>query len=75
MPKYKVRAIQSIEHIYYIKAECSFEAEEKAERRGEDSDESDCTDGWEIVGCEKDDSLDEDEESDLKEKRWNKDLQ
>ena len=31
MKKYKVRAIQSIEHIYYIKAECSFEAEEKAE--------------------------------------------
>ena len=74
MNKYKVRAIQSIEHIYYIKAECSFEAEEKAERRGEDSDESDCTDGWEIVECEKDDSLDEAQESDLKEKSWNKDL-
>ena len=75
MTKYKIRAHQTIEHIYYITAEDDITAEEIAEKRGEDSDESDCTDGWEIVGCEEDHSLDDSQESDLKEKRWNKDLQ
>ena len=75
MPKYKVRRHQTIEHIYYINAEDECEAEEIAANRGENSDESDCTDGWECLGAEEDDSLDESEENDLKEKKWNKDVQ
>ena len=74
MPKYKIRAHQTIEHIYYINAEDDITAEEIAEKRGEDSDESDDTEGWEIVGCEEDDSLDESQESDLKERSWNPDV-
>ena len=53
MTKYKIRAHQTIEHIYYITAEDDITAE----------------------GCEEDHSLDDSQESDLKERRWNKDVQ
>ena len=74
MPKYKVTRWSEIEEIWYIKADSEEEAFDKIE--GDEPDEifpvgnSHCETEIEI-----DDSLDEAEESDLKERKWNEELQ
>ena len=71
MPKYKVTLHTLRDEIWYIEAEC----EESAFNIACEIDSSEShyvgNDEWSI---EEDDSLDEAEEYDLKERKWNNDL-
>ena len=71
MPKYIVTLYEEVRQIWYINAENKDEAFDKAEMNDPDEEEYFGNSSYEI---EIDDSLDEAEESDLKERTWNNDL-
>ena len=72
MPKYKLTLQTLRDEIWYIKADSEEEAFDIASETDPDESEFVGNDEWSI---EIDDSLDEAEESDLKERSWNKDVQ
>ena len=72
MPKYKLTLQTLRDEIWYIKADSEEEAFDIAGETDPDESEFVGNDEWSI---EIDDSLDEAEESDLKERSWNKDVQ
>ena len=72
MPKYKVTRYSEHEEVWYIHAE----SEEEALHTASETDPSEMGSvGNSETEIEIDDSLDEAEESDLKERNWNKDVQ
>ena len=72
MPKYKVTLHTLRDEIWYIEAECEESAFNIACEIDPNESHEVGNDEWNI---EIDDSLDEAEESDLKERSWNKDVQ
>ena len=72
MPKYKLTLQTQRDEIWYIKADSEEEAFEIASEIDSSESHQVGNDEWNI---EIDDSLDEAEESNLKEKRWNPDVQ
>ena len=71
MPKYKLTLQTQRDEIWYIEAVCEEEAFEIASEIDSSESHQVGNDEWNI---EIDDSLDEAEESDLKEGTWNNDL-
>ena len=72
MPKYHVVAEDVIHEHYYITANSEEEAEEKIIECNPDETYHK---SYDVIEIELDDSLDEPEENDLKERKWNKDVQ
>ena len=72
MAKYKVTLQTLREEIWYIKANSEERAFDYAAQTDPDESHHVGNDEWDI---EIDDSLDEAEENDLKERSWNKDVQ
>ena len=70
MPKYKLTLQTLRDEIWYIRAGSEEEAFDIASETDPDESEFVGNDEWSI---EEDDSLDEAEESDLKERKWNGD--
>ena len=68
MPKYKLTLQTQRDEIWYIEAVCEEEAFEIASEIDSSESHQVGNDEWNI---EIDDSLDEAEESDLKERKWN----
>ena len=71
MPKYKLTLQTQRDEIWYIEAACEESAFNIAAEIDPDESHYVGNDEWSI---EEDDSLDEAEESDLKERTWNNDL-
>ena len=72
MPKYKLTLQTQRDEIWYIEAVCEEEAFDIASETDPDESHQVGNDEWDI---KEDDSLDEAEESDLKERKWNEELQ